>query len=160
MLGGCDPEIVLPLPADLAATQRDQIDGVACEMPRVHGPAGAARNQRGLALTRAQAFLDPEDLSRDLDRALDHPNRVGVHAVAPITRQLAETKGQRLPHQERDHARAGRWGRGGWRTAHERRQLVPGAQEAERIGVPPPHHGGRPGGGEARDQRDVAVEAR
>jgi hypothetical protein len=30
---GCDPEIVLPLPGDLAATQRDQIDGVTCEMP-------------------------------------------------------------------------------------------------------------------------------
>jgi hypothetical protein len=30
-------------------------------------------------------------------------------------------------------------GRGGWRTAHERRHLVPWAQEAERIGVPPPH---------------------
>jgi hypothetical protein len=24
--------------------------------------------------------------------------------------------------------------------------------------VPAPHHGGGPGGGEARDQRDVAVE--
>ena len=46
----------------------------------------------GLALTRAQAFLDPEVLSRDLDRALDHPNQVGVHALQPITRQLAETK--------------------------------------------------------------------
>ena len=53
--GGCDPEMGLRLPANLAATQRDQIDGVACEMPGVHGPAGAAGNQRGLALTRAQA---------------------------------------------------------------------------------------------------------
>ena len=52
----------------------------------------APRNERGLALTRAQAFLDPEVLSRDLDRALDHPNQVGVHALQPITRQLAETK--------------------------------------------------------------------
>jgi len=25
-------------------------------------------------LTRAQACLDPEDVGRDLDRALDHPN--------------------------------------------------------------------------------------
>jgi hypothetical protein len=31
----------------------------------------------GLALTRAQAFLAPEVLSRDLDRALDHPKQVG-----------------------------------------------------------------------------------
>jgi hypothetical protein len=36
--------------------------------------------------------LDPEVLGRDLDRALDHPNQVGVHAVGPNTRQLAEIK--------------------------------------------------------------------
>ena len=97
-------------------------------------------------LTRAQAFLEPEVLSRDLDRALDHPNQVGVHAVGPITRQLAETKGHSiLPHQEGDHAGAGRGRRGGWGSPHERRQLVPWAQEAERIGVPAPHHGGGPG---------------
>ena len=29
-----------------------------------------------------------------------------------------------------------------WRTPHERRRLVPGAQEAERIGVPAPHMAG------------------
>jgi hypothetical protein len=63
---------------------------------------GAACNQRGLALTRARAYLDPEILSPDLDRALDHPNQVGVHAVGPITRQLAETEGRStLPHQVR-----------------------------------------------------------
>jgi hypothetical protein len=88
---GGDPKVVLPLPADLAV-QRHQIDGVAGEMPGVHGPAGAARNQLGLALTRAQACLDPEVLGRDLDRALDHANQVGVRALQPITRQLAETK--------------------------------------------------------------------
>ena len=99
-----------------------------------------------MALTRAQACLNPEVLSRDLDRALDRLNQVGVHAVGPITRQLAETKGHStLPHQEGDHAGAGRGGRGGWRTPHERRHLVPWAQEAERIGVPAPHHGGGPG---------------
>src|SRR5918996_2503190 len=63
-----------------------------------------------------------------------------------------------LPHQEGDHARAGRGRRGGWRAAEERRHLVPWAQEAERIGVPAPHHGRGPGRGEARDERDVAVE--
>jgi hypothetical protein len=36
--------------------------------------------------------LDPEVLGRDLDHALDHPNRVGVHARQPITRQLAEIR--------------------------------------------------------------------
>lgn len=36
-------------------------------------------------LTRAQAFLDPEVLSRDLDRGQGHPNQVGVHALQPIT---------------------------------------------------------------------------
>jgi hypothetical protein len=30
---------------------------------------------------------------RDLDRALDHPNQIGVHALQPITRPLAETTG-------------------------------------------------------------------
>ena len=56
--------------------------------------------------------LDPEVLGRDLDRALDHPNQVGVHALQPIKRQLAETKGHStLPHQEGDHAGAGRGGR-------------------------------------------------
>jgi hypothetical protein len=82
------------------------------ETPGVHGPAGAARDQLGLALTREQAFLDPEILSRDLDRALDHSNQVGVSALQPIARQLAETKGHwTLPHQEGDHAGAGRGGR-------------------------------------------------
>jgi hypothetical protein len=63
-----------------------------------------------------------------------------------------------LPHQEGDYAGAGRGRRGGWRTAKERRHLVPWAQEAERIGVPAPDHRGGPGRGEARDERDVAVE--
>ena len=35
------------------------VTGVASEMPGVHGPAGAARNQRGLALTRAQDLPGP-----------------------------------------------------------------------------------------------------
>jgi hypothetical protein len=47
------------------------------EMPRVHGLAGAPRDQRSIALTRAQAFLDSEVVGRDLDCALDHPNRSG-----------------------------------------------------------------------------------
>jgi hypothetical protein len=69
-----------------------------------------------------------------------------VHAVGPITRRLAETKGHSmLPHQEGDHACAGRGGRRGWRAAKERRYVVPRAQEAERIGVPAPHHRRGPG---------------
>jgi hypothetical protein len=77
---------------------------------------------------------------------VDHPNKVGAHAVGPITRQTAETRRHStLPHQEGDHAGARGGGRGGWRAAHERRQLVPWAQEAERIGVPAPHHGRGPG---------------
>jgi hypothetical protein len=65
------------------------------------------------------------------------------------TRQLVETKARSmLPHEEGDHARAGRGGRGRWRTPHERRHLVPWAQKAERIGVPAPHHGRVPGGAE------------
>jgi len=32
------------------------------------------------------------------------------------------------------------------------------AQKAERIGVPPPHHGGGPGRGQACGERDLAVE--
>ena len=48
-----------------------------------------------MPLTRAQVFLDPEVLSRDLDRAQGHPNQVGVHALQPVTRQLAETKALR-----------------------------------------------------------------
>jgi hypothetical protein len=35
-----------------------------------------------MPLTRAQAFLDPEVLGRDLDRAQGHPNQIGVHAPA------------------------------------------------------------------------------
>jgi hypothetical protein len=58
-------------------------------------PSGLTRHQGlvgqlGMALTRVPAFLDPEVLGRDLDRALDRPNRVGVHALQPITRQLAQ----------------------------------------------------------------------
>ena len=68
----------------------------------------------------------PGTRPRALDHALDHPNLVGVHVLQPITRQPAETKGRlTLPHQEGDHAGAGRGGRGGWRTPHERRDLVP-----------------------------------
>jgi hypothetical protein len=33
----------------------------------------------------AHAFLNPEVLSRDLDRALHHPNQARVHALQPIT---------------------------------------------------------------------------
>jgi hypothetical protein len=39
-----------------------------------------------------RSSLYPEVLSRDLDRALDHPNQVGMHTVGPITRQLAEIR--------------------------------------------------------------------
>jgi hypothetical protein len=60
-------------------------------MPAGPGLAGAARDRLGLALTRAQAFPDPEVLGFDLDRALDHPNQIGVQALKPVTRQLAET---------------------------------------------------------------------
>jgi hypothetical protein len=35
---------------------------------------------------RPAACLDPKYSGRDLDRALDHPNQVGVHALQPITR--------------------------------------------------------------------------
>jgi 4-hydroxyphenylpyruvate dioxygenase len=77
---------------------------------------------------------------------VDDPNQVGVHTLQPIPRRLAETKGRStLPHQADDDARAGRGGRGGWRAPHQRRDVVPWAQEAERIGVPAPHHGGGPG---------------
>jgi hypothetical protein len=44
-------------------------------MPRVHGLAGAPRDQRSMALTRAQALLDSEVVGRDLDCALDPPSR-------------------------------------------------------------------------------------
>jgi hypothetical protein len=71
--------------------QRHQIDGMACEMPRVHRPPGAACNQRGLPLARAQASWTRK-LLVVIWIALDHPNQVGVHAVGPITRQLAEKK--------------------------------------------------------------------
>ena len=68
-----------------------------------HAPA---RNQRGLALKHAQAFLDPEVLGRDLDRALDRPEPGRVHALEPVTRELAETKGHStLPHEADDHTR-------------------------------------------------------
>jgi hypothetical protein len=63
---GGDPEIVLPLRQLTLAVQRHQIDDVAGEMPGVQCPAGAARDQRGLALTRAQVCLDPESPRRDL----------------------------------------------------------------------------------------------
>ena|SRR5918996_3863548 len=103
-------------------------------------------NGSATPLTRAEAFLNPEILGRDLDRAQGHPNQVEVPTLQPITRQFAELKGySTLPHEEGDHARAGRGRRGGWRAAKERGHLVPWAQEAERIGVPAPHHGGGPG---------------
>jgi hypothetical protein len=86
---GGDPKVLLPLPADLSV-QRHEIDRVAGGMPGVYDPAGATRDQLGLALARAQAFLDTEVLSHDPHRALHHPNQVGVRALQPITRQLAE----------------------------------------------------------------------
>ena len=74
-------------------------------------------------------------------RASAQPGSLKIGSVRPpqpITPQLAQT----LPHQEGDHAGAGRGGRGGWRAAHERRHLVPGAQEAP--GPPPWCGGGTP----------------
>jgi hypothetical protein len=44
-----------------------------------------------MPLTRAQALPGPEILGRDVDRALDYPNQVGVRARQPTMRQLAET---------------------------------------------------------------------
>jgi hypothetical protein len=70
-------------------------------------------------------------------RDLDHPNQVGVHALQPVTRQRAQIGGHStLPHDAGDDAHAGGGWSGGWRAAHQRRQLVQWAQEAERIGVP------------------------
>ncbi len=82
-----------------------------------------------------------------------------MHALQPITRQLAKSKGHStLPHHEGNHARGGGGGRSGWRTSHESRHLVPGAPEAKRVGVPPADHVARPAGAAAQDQGDVAVE--
>ena len=84
----------------------------------------------------------------------------GANREAEAVRSSDGSLGSRptLSHQEGDHAGAGRGGRGGWRTSHERRHLVPGAQEAEGVGVPPADHVARPAGAAAQDQRDVAVE--
>jgi hypothetical protein len=88
----------------------------------------------------------------------DHPNQVGVHTLQSITRQPAERKAiRRYPIRKVTTPVPVEGGVAGGALAHERRQLVPWAQEAERIGVPPPHHGGGPGRGEACDKRDVAV---
>ena len=86
---------------------------------------------------RRQRFLLPVDMQDWL------PESDFVHLVLDAVEQMDLTLA--LPHQEGDHAGAGRRGRSGWRAAQERRQLVPWAQEAERIGVPAPHHGGGPG---------------
>lgn len=50
------------------------------------------RRERRRRLHVRRPFLHPEILGCDLDRALDHPNQVGVYALQPITRQLAKTK--------------------------------------------------------------------
>ena len=96
-----------------------------------------------MVLPSGKHYLDPEVLSRDPDRALNHPNQVGMHAVGPIMRRLLRQEAIRryairkvttpVPVE------------GAWRTFHERRHFAPWAQEAERIGVPPPHHRGGPG---------------
>src|SRR5687767_9331293 len=44
------------------------------------------------ALTRAQAFLNAEVLSRDLNRALDHLDQIGVDAPQIATGAGAKTK--------------------------------------------------------------------
>jgi hypothetical protein len=44
--------------------------------------------------------------------------------------------------------------------SHERRHLVPWAQEAERISVPPPHHGRGPGGAERAEEEHVSFVER
>jgi Transposase, Mutator family len=88
---GSDPKVVLPLPTDLAV-QRHQIDGVAGEIPRVHGPL-APRDGLGLA----QALLDREVSGGDPDRARP-PDQVRLHA---LQRRAAEPKGHStLPHPE------------------------------------------------------------
>jgi hypothetical protein len=57
----------------------------------------------------------------------------------------AETSARRYPIRKVMTPVPVEGGRGGWGAPHERRQLVPWAQEAERVGVPAPHHGGGPG---------------
>ena len=98
----------------------------------------------------------PESRSGSRARSPE-PGRVRIpaadHATA-IRRYPIKT----LPHRADDHVRAARGRRSGWRTPHDRRHLVPWAQEAERIGIPPTNHGRGPGRGKARDQRDVAIE--
>ena len=47
------------------------------------------------------AGLNLDGLRRDLDRALDHPNQVGVHALQPIMDGLLR---RAVTHQEGDHA--------------------------------------------------------
>ena len=49
-------------------------------------------DQAGRDLPRQQPARSEPVLSSDLDRALDHPNQVVVHALQPLTRQLAETE--------------------------------------------------------------------
>jgi hypothetical protein len=64
-------------------------------------------DQLGLALTRAQAFPNPEVPGRDLDRAPDHSNEVGVRALQPIKPQVI-----RLHRQLASFERASASGRG------------------------------------------------
>jgi hypothetical protein len=74
--------------------RRPRAVGKVREGPEVPGPLNdlhqnspeiskPPRDRLGLALACAHTFLNPEVLSRDLDRALDHPNQVGC---PPCTR--------------------------------------------------------------------------
>jgi hypothetical protein len=71
---------------------------------------------------------------------VDDPNQVGVHALQPITRQLAEAKGRSmLPHQEGDHAGAGRGGVAVARcpSAQARRSMGAGSRTDRRATAAP-----------------------
>jgi hypothetical protein len=112
----------------------------------VHGPAGAARDQLCLALTRAQAFLNPEVVGRDLDRVLDHPDEVGCTPCRrPRDSLLRQGATRRYPIRKVTTPVPVEGGVEGGALLKSAGSSFHGRRKPNGSALPSPHHGGGPG---------------
>ena len=86
-----------PIPAHRTADHRGEIDGMAGEMPRVHGLSGALVVKLLLPRGRAQPFQHREVERRHRRRLLHDANEVRVDPFQPHQRPLAEDDAHLTP---------------------------------------------------------------
>lgn len=86
-----------PIPAHRTADHRGEIDGMAGEMPRVHGLSGALVVKLLLPRGRAQSFQHPEVERRHRRGLLYDADKVGMNPFQTRQRALTEDNTQFNP---------------------------------------------------------------